>query len=255
MTFPPLSATTTALQRRRLDTSQTRRVHTIYQMNLTLIVLLVLTLVATVLLVQGKNVVEEPKLSEDEIRHTLDGMTLAALVSILEEQGVYLGDNYYSKEELIEYIVQLTRSHQSKDSTESLSQPHKTSSAEPPAPKDTSSGNSTAAKKKGKLSTWELFKEQVRRDITPLLLLVPAPVRTYLGHMLPKLHNTVAHIFRGALVPMLHVVVHALRKTGNVLTSVATRLEGYLRSNASEATSASNEQRKEPAGRKPRSKN
>jgi hypothetical protein len=220
-------------------------------MNLTLIVLLVLTLVATVLLVQGKNVVEEPKLTEDEIRHTLDGMTLAALVGILEEQGVYLGDNYHSKEELIEYIVQLTRSHQSRGSRESHSQPH----AEHTAPKDTSSGNSAAAKKKGKLSTWELVKEQVRRDIAPLLLLVPAPLRTYLGHMLPKLHNTVAHLLRGALVPMLHVVVHALRKTGNVLTSVATRLEGYLRSNASEATSASNEQLKERTGRKPRSKN
>lgn len=192
-----------------------------------LVVLLLLVLFTTVTIVLGDSV-PEVNMTEEEIRRTLDGMSLAMLVNILEEQGVYLGDNYYSKEELIDYIIQLAESDRRKDRTSKPAS--QLNSAKQSATKtDSTSQNSKAAATSNKpLSIWEQFKDQVRRDFSPYLMIVPQPIKKYLAHMLPKLRNTVAQLLRGAMVPMLHVAVQALRRAGQLLVAASTRLESVL---------------------------
>lgn len=196
-------------------------------MNASFLLVLLLLVLVTAVTVVSVDAAPEVDLSEEEIRKTLDGMSLAMLVNILEEQGVYLGDNYYSKEELIYYIIQLAQSDRPKSKPESGSKSDSEKQTTSNSRTATQNSKSAATGKKP-ATIWEQFKQQVRNDLAPYLLFVPEPVKKYFAHMLPKFHNTVGQLLRGAMVPMLHVAVQALRRAGQLLVATSSRLEEVL---------------------------
>lgn len=189
-----------------------------------LAVLLVVMIVAVVMSADRQG--EEITFFEEELRETLDNMSLAMLVNMLEEQGVHLGDNYYSNEELIEHIVQLTKPRREPKGTSTTA---KNEQALPTAAKieATAEQSSTVARQRSP-STWEMFKEQILSDFAPVILLIPSPVKSYLAHMLPKLHTSAGLLLRGAMVPMLRVVVHALKQAGNLFVAASSRLDEFI---------------------------
>jgi hypothetical protein len=183
---------------------------------------------------RGKRTVAEDN-EVQQLRVELDNLSIAALVNILEQQGMHIGDDYYSKEELVEMILQLVDNYNAQSSGE---QGDKEASAEPINDNDERTlqpdAPSSTELSYMKTSTWELVKQQVRSELAPFILLIPQPVKTYLAHEVPKLLSTVQLSVRGAAAPMLSVVAKVVRQVGYLLLHAAEKLEVLQRMSALE---------------------
>ena len=204
-----------------------------------LCVLLVVLLVCCVSIFGQPN-----KPAADDIRVTLDNMTVATLVDILEQQGIYIGDNYYSKDELIQLVLDLVDAQNARDAEntryasmadnvdgEVAALPTKSSTRTTVHTDSTNSSKDDANNShqlnvaKDKLSVWEQVKEQIKSDIAPFLLLVPQPVKTYIAREFPRLTSSLKVTLQGALTPMLFVAAKLVRKVGALLVLSAEKLD------------------------------
>jgi hypothetical protein len=164
--------------------------------------------------------VEDSELQQ--LRVELDDLSIATLVNILEQQGTHVGDDYYSKEELVDMILQLVSSYESSHKESKASPQPGAAANDQPQQDDQETSTELSSLK---TSTWDLVKQQVRNDLAPFILLIPQPVKTYLLHEVPKLLSTLQLSLRGALAPMLSVAVKAVRQVGLLLLQAAEKLE------------------------------
>lgn len=161
----------------------------------------------------------------EEVRAALDNMSLATLVNILEEYGMHLGDNYYSKEELISLILEIIDTTNEKSQKqqkskqmnrqEDLRQEEAVSLQVPTSPGS---------------SVWQLFKEQVQADFAPFIMLVPQPIKAFVAIQFPRMLKALKITARGAIVPMTFVAGKAFRHGGNLLLLAADQLERLSKS-------------------------
>ena len=161
--------------------------------------------------------------SKDSLSAQLDAelsnLSTSALINILEQQGMDIGDNYFTREELVRLIkMSLDREYSSGD--------------EPT--KDQPSPESTPAQVKSvpvvfddDAPVWERVKQQMRADIEPFLALIPGPVKSYVHKELVHLAKTVDVLLRGAVSPMIGVAVKLLNRTAQLVLNLADRLKEH----------------------------
>lgn len=160
--------------------------------------------------------------SKDSLSAQLDAelsnLSTSALINILEQQGMDIGDNYFTREELVRLIKMSLDREYSSDEPE----------------RDLPSQESAPAHKKSApvvfdddAPVWERVKQQMRADIEPFLALIPGPVKSYVHKELVNLGKTVEVLLRGAVSPMLGVAVKLLNRTAQLVLSLADRLKEH----------------------------
>lgn len=156
----------------------------------------------------------------------LNNLSTVALVNMLEDYGIDLGDESYSKEELVQYVQILFREiekkgmelpaeykprlKEQKHSTEDINT-HKTT-------KVSSAPNAANA------SVWELVKAQVQSDLAPFLVLLPKPLKLFVQSQVVALWSTLKVSIRGAAGPMLQTAGRVIRWAGNWLISISEKV-------------------------------
>lgn len=160
---------------------------------------------------------------EDSLSAQLDAelsnLSTSALINILEQQGMDIGDNYFTREELVRLIkMSLDREY----------------SSDKPAKEEKTAQDSLAAMDHSApvifdddAPVWERVKQQMRADIAPFLALIPGPVKSYVHNELKVLGKTADILLRGAVSPMLSVAVKLLNRTAQLVLNLADRLKDH----------------------------
>lgn len=166
----------------------------------------------------GRETVED---LSDRLDEELSNMTTATLMNILQQQGVDVGDNYFSKDEL----KRLVKMSIERDEEEERRESEETATSTPTERKSAGTPPTTAAVSKADPSVWQQVKDQLRSDIAPFLALVPAPVKSFVHKEVIHLGKTLNMALRGAVSPMLITAAKLLDRAAQLLIHLAEKLK------------------------------
>jgi hypothetical protein len=69
-------------------------------------------------------------------------------------------------------------------------------------------------------TVWELFKEQIRSDFAPVIMLLPQPVKTFIKDQYDIMKEPCKRIILGAAQPMLKAASALFHNVGNIMIIV-----------------------------------
>lgn len=188
--------------------------------NLLIVLMLAFICLTSVVSVESTGNQEMESLS-DRLDEELSNMTTATLINILQQQGVDVGDQYFSKDELKRLIKMSVERDEKLERLEredaTPSTPTETKSAETPS--------ATASVSKVDPSIWQQVKDQFRSDIAPFLALVPAPVKSFVRKEVTQVGKMLNMALRGAVSPMLLTAAKLLDRGAQLLIHLAEKLK------------------------------
>lgn len=187
--------------------------------------LVLLVFIACICLTTVVSAVDLVRETTDELSDRLDeelsNMTTATLINILQQQGVDVGDNYFSKDELKRLIKMSIERDEEAEHRES----EETTASTPTERKSADAPSTTTTVSKADLSVWQQVKDQFRSDIAPFLALIPVPVKSFVHKEVIHLGRTLNMALRGAVSPMLLTAAKLLDRAAQLLIYLAEKLK------------------------------
>eukprot|EP00600_Ochromonadales_sp_CCMP1393_P014400 CAMPEP_0175015350 /NCGR_PEP_ID=MMETSP0005-20121125/11120_1 /TAXON_ID=420556 /ORGANISM="Ochromonas sp., Strain CCMP1393" /LENGTH=457 /DNA_ID=CAMNT_0016272297 /DNA_START=16 /DNA_END=1389 /DNA_ORIENTATION=+ len=193
----------------------------------------------------------------------LTTMTNAALIELLEDQGINLGDDLYSKHELVEFVKNVVEQDFNNMSLNDVN------ASRHPIPGTSEAGtkeNQTSNVEAGNLSSsthqelnpfarrelpdnatvLELIKEQIRSDLAPFIMIldfiVPKPVKI----IILKESKIIFSAFRasvvGATLPLVHGASKMVRVSAFVLREMSDTLDHFGHGKTNETSAETQQQ-------------
>lgn len=152
----------------------------------------------------------------------LNDLSTAALVNILEEYGINMGEGQYSKEELVLYVQVLFNEIEKKG----LEVPKEYYSQQQPIVQIEEHRNESHISIQNNTpivnaTIWELVKAQVQSDLAPFLLLLPKPLKLFVQQQTMALWAKFKGSVRGAVGPMLQTAGRIICIAGNWLVGIS----------------------------------
>lgn len=151
----------------------------------------------------------------------LSNLPTASLINILEQQGIDIGDNYFTNEELIRLIkMSIDRDDKLEDS-EIKATPEK----QPEQTKTTASPVATGSN--AQPSVWQQVKDQFSADIAPFLALIPSPVKALIRKEIRSFGKLLGMASRGAVSPMLLTAAKLFDRVAQLFISFSNKLKTH----------------------------
>ena len=197
---------------------------------------------------------EEDPQQIDEI---LSNMTIASLIDLIQQQGIDIGEEYYSKNELISFVKALMIQQQGKahklvegdgsrqesdgeedsvDSSDSFDQSRTINHIEQKSKPQTIDNPLVMRQLPDNATVWELVKEKVRSDFAPFMMLVPEPVKRFVSTQLKSAFHSLHIAIFGAVSPMFSVASRAVHFLGTLLIHCSKQLDALSKVDYSAAS-------------------
>lgn len=163
-----------------------------------------------------------------EYQTYLNSLSKVALVKMLEDYGIDIEDDSYSKEELVQYVQIMFREIEKKGlELPAAYRPKQKEQQQQHSKDDVGTHKTTVvspAPNAANASVWELVKAQVQSDLAPFLVLLPKPLKMFVQNQAVALWSTLKVSIRGAAGPMLQTAARVIRWAGNWLIDISDRV-------------------------------